>query len=99
MVERHQGRGCFPSVGPRLGSVDPYLVRDLGLPALDDHVGPQAGPVGPVVEASGGSSQSSGGPVVKFQLGETQPFVPVRGSCKDTMLIWPSCPKKTLAWS
>ena len=78
MVEGHQGRGCFPSVGPRLGSVDPYLVRDLGLPALDDHVGPQAGPVGPVVEASGGSSQSSGGPAVKFQLGETQPFVPVR---------------------
>ena len=53
MVEGHQGRGCFPSVGPRLGSVDPYLVRDLGLPALDDHVGPQAGPVGLVVEASG----------------------------------------------
>ena len=36
------------------------------------------GAVSPAVGASGGSAQSTGAPAAKFQLGETQPFVPVR---------------------
>ena len=48
---------------------------DLDLPTLGDPGGPRDAAVSPVVGASG---QSTGAPAAKFQLGETQPFVPVR---------------------
>ena len=53
---------------------------DLDLPTLGDPGGPRDAAVSPAVGASGGGggAQSTGAPAAKFQLGETQPFVPVR---------------------
>ncbi len=74
-------RNCV-GVHVGLGTVEADRVRDLGLPAFDDHVSPSVTPVEELKRVGAGpvsaNTKKGDTTVQKFQLGPTLPVVPAR---------------------